>query len=123
MDCPVAWVNSIGLGLDIAGVVLLFFFGLPAEVSRSGALYLSWGANEEEARKGRRYERISRFALVLLVVGFALQIASNWMPWATLERSEAAHEAGEVREGGNAGAAISADTARRREPALEEAVH
>ena len=30
-------INSVGLFLDIGGVILLFFYGLPEEVSQTGA--------------------------------------------------------------------------------------
>ena len=33
-------LNTLGLGLDIAGVLLLFFFGLPPKVNRGGVGYL-----------------------------------------------------------------------------------
>ncbi|MCY4597702.1 MAG: hypothetical protein OXC19_23240 [Bryobacterales bacterium] len=79
MCLSAAWVNSIGLGLDIVGVVLLFRFGLPPNVDRTGATYWTGAPDQEEVRKGRRYDRISWVALALLVLGFALQIASNWI--------------------------------------------
>ena len=34
-----AVVNSLGLGLDIVGVILFFLFGLPKDVRRDGASY------------------------------------------------------------------------------------
>ena len=39
-----AVVNSIGLLLDIVGVVLLFRFGLPPDVTRTGARLLDLGS-------------------------------------------------------------------------------
>lgn len=33
-------VNSMGLFADIIGVALVFVFGLPANVSRTGAVYI-----------------------------------------------------------------------------------
>ncbi len=74
-----AVVNSIGLLLDIVGVVLLFRFGLPPGVTRTGAGYLTWGVDEGEVRKSKLYDRMSWVALALLILGFGLQIASNWM--------------------------------------------
>ena len=78
MDCS-AVVNSAGLLLDIIGVILLFCYGLPPDVDREGKQILTWGKDEEEACKGKRYDRISWVALVLLVIGFTLQIISNWI--------------------------------------------
>ena len=71
-------VNSVGLLLDIVGVVLLFRYGLPpAGVSRTGADVLTWGGGPEARKKGRRYVCLSWVALGCLVTGFALQIVSN----------------------------------------------
>ena len=73
-------INSIGLILDIVGVVLLFCYGLPpAGVSRTGAYYLTYGINPEERKKGEHFVRMSWVALCCLVVGFALQIVSNFL--------------------------------------------
>ncbi len=73
-------INMAGLLLDIAGVVLLYNFGLPENVSRSGtsALLLE-GTDLAEIAKAAKYDRFSRLAVVSLTVGFSLQIVSNWM--------------------------------------------
>ena len=75
-----ACINSVGLFLDIGGVILLFFFGLPSRVSE-GPPYLSFGedpdSTKQRKKQRKRYQRVSWFALGLLVVGFALQIVSN----------------------------------------------
>ena len=44
-------INSCGLALDIAGVVLLFFFGLPADVHEGGGMGILWPAGEHQARE------------------------------------------------------------------------
>ena len=72
-------VNTLGLGLDIAGVILLFRFGLPPDVRRNGANYFTWGADESEARKAKQYDKISWSALGLILLGFLLQFVSTWM--------------------------------------------
>ena len=71
--------NTVGLILDIFGVVLLFRFGLPPDVSRDGTVRLALGTDEREARKGKLYERLSWTALGLIVTGFVLQIVGTWM--------------------------------------------
>lgn len=72
-------LNSSGLVLDIAGAYMLFKFGLPAEISRSGAQYLELEQNDiDEAKKAQKYDRLGRFGLGLLVGGFVLQLASNF---------------------------------------------
>ncbi len=77
ISCP-EFVNSLGLGLDIVGVVLLFVFGLPdADARKTGETTLRTGADERSAIKWRRYKNLSYVALGFLVVGFGLQIISN----------------------------------------------
>ena len=80
-----ALVNSIGLACDIVGVIILFRFGLPPFVDRTGVTRTQfWGVVDEGAHandlsKAKRYDRISYVGLVFLVVGFAIQIAGNWI--------------------------------------------
>ena len=72
-------IGSSGLFLDIIGVSLLFRFGLPPVVSKTGDIIYSIGVNEKEIQKARRYDRLSRAALYCLAVGFVLQIVSNFL--------------------------------------------
>jgi hypothetical protein len=71
-------LNSIGLTFDIVGVVLLFAFGLPEEISRTGSsrLLISQG-DEKEMSRAKLYDRLGLLGLILLIAGFALQLASN----------------------------------------------
>ncbi len=56
-------VNSIGLLFDIAGVVLLYNFGLPENVSRSGtSALLHEGTDLAEVAKAAKYDRFARLA-------------------------------------------------------------
>jgi hypothetical protein len=72
-------IGSIGLVLDIIGVVLLFLYGLPADVTRSGLspLLLDDRPNPEELQKAKHYDRLGYLGLVLLIAGFALQLLGN----------------------------------------------
>ena len=78
-------VNTIGLLLDVIGVILVFRFGLAPDVPReaSGGFLVLNGpteAQKEEARaKWRRYRYLSYLGLLLLVLGFILQIVSNYV--------------------------------------------
>lgn len=76
-------INSAGLALDIVGVILIFKYGLPLKLKHpeDPALF-TWGRPEgEEKRKlteqRNRYQFRSRLGRGLLILGFALQIASN----------------------------------------------
>jgi hypothetical protein len=47
--------DSAGLGLDIIGAALIFRFGLPQPLSRTGAQYRILGQiDENEAKKAQR---------------------------------------------------------------------
>jgi hypothetical protein len=73
-------VNSVGLILDIVGAGLLWRFGLPADISRSGAILLATEQiDEEERRKALRYDQVAFWGFLLLVGGFALQLVSNFL--------------------------------------------
>ena len=66
--------------LDIVGAGLIWKFGLPAELSREGTNYRSTGGKDHaEAAKARRYDQISWWGFLLLVLGFALQLCSNFL--------------------------------------------
>ena len=73
-------INSVGLFFDIGGVILLYFYGLPEDISKTGANFFQLAdANEEEADKWKRYRKMSSLALGFLVLGFFLQLVSNWL--------------------------------------------
>ena len=83
LDHPAA-INSIGLFLDIVGVVLLFFYGLPNYVNPAGLeidalTEIACAGPTPEGMKRWEWHRFwSRAGLVLLIFGFALQIVSNY---------------------------------------------
>lgn len=67
--------------MDIFGVLLLYKFGLPPSVDRFGNIYMvAEQTDEAELAKAKRYDRWSYFALFLIVSGFLIQIASNYLP-------------------------------------------
>lgn len=73
-------VNSLGLLSDVVGVVLLYFYGLPTEISRSGAIrFIAEQTDTEELRLTRRYDRWARVGLACLLLGFLLQLVSNFV--------------------------------------------
>ena len=73
-------INSLGLVLAIAGVVLLWRFGLPEAVNRGGFGYIMLeGTDEAEKAKAQLYDRWARVGLFSLVAGFGLQLWSNWL--------------------------------------------
>jgi hypothetical protein len=75
------YLISIGLVLDIFGVVLLFLYGLPPQISRTGTTYVTTEEiDEEEKKQAKKYVFRSWVALGLLVTGFLLQLIGNIFP-------------------------------------------
>jgi hypothetical protein len=72
-------VNSIGLVCDIIGAVLIWRYGLPEPISRSGDVLLSLEIDETEKAKAKQFDCIARFGIILLVSGFILQLVSNFL--------------------------------------------
>jgi len=72
-------VNNIGLVLDIAGVVMIWRYGLPEPLSREGKVYIiAEQSDEVEREKAARYDLLSKIGLVLVIGGFVLQLLSNF---------------------------------------------
>ena len=69
------WLSIGGLILDIVGVILLFFYGPPPPVigGKPVAVVGSDG-NLQTSQASRWHIWIGRIALVLIVLGFVLQI-------------------------------------------------
>lgn len=73
-------LSIIGLVLSIMGTLLLWRFGLPNDIRRHGESYLLLeGTDRDEIKKAKRYERLSVFAIILLLVGFIFQLMSNFL--------------------------------------------
>lgn len=73
-----AFFNISGLLFDIVGVIILFKFGLPADIRRDGVTLLETGqTNEEEVSKAVVYDRWSLSGLCILIFGFLMQAAGN----------------------------------------------
>jgi hypothetical protein len=83
-------LNSIGLLLNIAGVVLLFFFGPPQPAFEEGVgCGLEDGNRLEDGRTvaeyntdvrklKRKHKVFSRLSLILIIIGFAMQLWATW---------------------------------------------
>ena len=73
-------VGSLGLFLDIIGAMLLFFFGLPPKIDRDGSInIITEQIDEGEKKKAEKYDLIGRSGLILLILGFALQLLAIWL--------------------------------------------
>jgi len=72
-------INSLGLGLDIAGVVLIFFFGLPSRIIKQGVLLLEGDITEKDKMKNKVIKRWAKTGMACLLLGFILQVISNFL--------------------------------------------
>jgi hypothetical protein len=73
-------ISTIGLVLDLVGVLLLFKYGLPSDISKDGVTTLSIGTtNNKEIKKWKKYNLWSKIGLGFIFIGFILQIISNYV--------------------------------------------
>lgn len=71
-------LNIIGLLLDITGVIILFKYGLPADVNPYGHTYLiAEQEDDQEKIKAKKYKKLSRMALTLIIIGCLFQASSS----------------------------------------------
>ena len=68
-------LNSVGLVFDIAGVLGLFKFGLPSKLFTDNTIVL----NEYDHKKEATYRKMSNWSLASILVGFLLQLVSNFL--------------------------------------------
>lgn len=74
------YLNIAGLLFDLAGVFVLFEFGLPSKVQESGGSITIEETGESELKRekfNKRIKKFSRLGLVLICIGFLLQICSS----------------------------------------------
>ncbi len=69
-------INTIGLILNLAGVILLFRYGMPYRIRTNGktAKTLKLADADEKILSEKRYDRRGRFGLILIVLGTGCQI-------------------------------------------------
>lgn len=74
------FINSFGLILDIIGAILIFKYGIPEKISRKGEIFFT-GNEEDEDEKlvAKKYDYYSRIGLILIIIGFSLQLLSNFI--------------------------------------------
>ena len=77
-------LGTIGLLTDILGATLLFFYGLPNHIPINKTNEMPWKIVEKQLKEDgqlnpeySRYKSRSRWGIVLLIIGFVLQIAGN----------------------------------------------
>jgi hypothetical protein len=77
--------SSVGLILDIIGVLLLFKYGLPSKVSSAPIRVLEESTMEEQQRiiKNRKIRFRANFGLSLIIFGFILQFVGTNIAYLT----------------------------------------
>lgn len=72
------YINSLGLIFDIIGVLILFKYGLPSNVSKNGEVGMTFLTKDnEDEKKYKKYKFRSNIGLIIIIIGFILQIISN----------------------------------------------
>ncbi len=74
-------VNSFGLTLDIIGVWLLFYYRAKVDDIKNPVGNEMFGISGSfvASESGKKRDRLSKWSLSLIIVGFVLQIASNYI--------------------------------------------
>ncbi len=73
-------LNSIGLALNITGALLLWKFGLPESIDKKGMSFIALeSTDEKEIIKAKKYDKLGILAVLLLVLGFIIQLIGNYI--------------------------------------------
>lgn len=70
-------VNSIGLGLDLVGVLLIWKYGLPRQPPGVDTVVVTAGSNDELEKAESFYKIMGNVGLGFIVCGFLIQAISN----------------------------------------------
>jgi hypothetical protein len=73
-------VNSAGLVINIVGTLLVWRYGLPDPLSRDGVINITAEQTDNsEKAEAAKHDCKTRLGVGLLLVGFALQLLSNFL--------------------------------------------
>ncbi|HEY5298382.1 MAG TPA: hypothetical protein VIK59_10695 [Verrucomicrobiae bacterium] len=79
MTCKII-LNSVGLLIGVVGSTLIWIFGLPASVDRTGAEYRATGnVDEHEVALAKKFDCKSRIGFLMLILSFLFQLISNFL--------------------------------------------
>lgn len=77
---PKVIVNSLGLFFGVVGALLVWKFGLPASIDRTGAIRIVTGQKDPlEIQRARKYDCRSTVGIWLIIFSFLIQLASNFL--------------------------------------------
>jgi ABC-type phosphate transport system permease subunit len=61
------------------GVVLVFYYGISPMINSNGASFMTTeNEDENEKKKAKKYNCLSRLGLILIFIGFIFQLLSNF---------------------------------------------
>jgi len=73
-----SWICSIGLVVDMIGVILIFLFGISPSLNLKGAVSLiAEQVDEEGKKKAKIYKGLSILGLIFVFSGFLFQFIGN----------------------------------------------
>ena len=78
--CSYQFLTILGLILDIAGIFILFYTGLPFKMPARN-LYVEESLTEKQIAKNKKQKHIAYFGLSLLILGFSIQIIASLMSY------------------------------------------
>lgn len=74
------FASNLGLIFDIIGAIMIFKFGLPKNISRSGNINIVIEeVDENEIIKAKQYDLKAKIGIILLILGFSLQLMGNFL--------------------------------------------
>ncbi|MEJ1971837.1 MAG: hypothetical protein WDM96_04905 [Lacunisphaera sp.] len=73
-------ISLVGLCMDFSGAILIWMYGLPGELNKSGFKpAVGYPADDSTLKKIAQYGRMASIGLVLLIAGFALQAVATYL--------------------------------------------
>ncbi len=73
-------LNIIGLSLNIIGVIILFFYGIPPKIDTGGYhVITTCEKDKKELKEISLYKIISSIGIILIFLGFVMQLLSYFV--------------------------------------------
>lgn len=76
--CSYQFISIIGLTIDIVGVIILFYTGLPFKLPERD-LYIEEPITKQQEKKDKKQKCLAYLGLSLLILGFVVQILASIM--------------------------------------------